>query len=458
MLPLHQFKAYIQQNALFSNDDQILLAVSGGRDSVLMAHLFKLAGYNFGIAHCNFNLRGEESVRDEHFVKMLGTTLGVPVYVKHFQTKAYANTHKISIQMAARDLRYHWFEELSNQEGYQRIALAQHQDDAIETVLLNLTRGTGIAGLHGILPKRGKLIRPLLFLTRTAINDLIDAENIDYVEDSSNLSANYARNKIRLKVIPQLKEINASLELTFQHNIQRFADTEQVLQQVVTELRNVMFRTEHDGIYLSIEKVKSLNPQKLLMFELLKPYHFSEAVIADLIQALDKQSGISFFSSSHQLTLNRDELIISPILSVEIGQHLLWHPTADKLETPNGTFSSIRLSKAAFDENYQIERDPCKAYLDTDQLIYPLIVRNRQPGDKFKPFGMKHYKKLSDFFIDEKVPLTRKDTVPILLNGNGEVIWVTGMRQDNRYKLDPATKNITILTFSAPYITNSKQS
>ncbi|WP_316746286.1 tRNA lysidine(34) synthetase TilS [Pedobacter gandavensis] len=458
MLPLPQFKAYIQQNALFSTEDQILLAVSGGRDSVLMAHLFKQAGYNFGIAHCNFNLRGEESVRDEHFVKMLAATLAVPVYVKHFDTKAYANSHKISIQMAARDLRYQWFEELSKAEGYAYIALAQHQDDAIETVLLNLTRGTGIAGLHGILPKRGKLIRPLLFLTRKTINDLIDAENIDYVEDSSNLSANYARNKIRLKVIPQLKEINASLELTFQQNIQRFADTEQVLQQVVADLRSSMFRTEHDGHYLSIEKVKNLNPQKLLMFELLKPYHFSESVIGDLIQALDKQSGISFYSNSHQLTVNRADLIISPLKREANGHHLLWHPTTDKIETPNGTLSSIHLSKAEFDKDYQIERDPNKAYLDTDQLIYPLILRSRHPGDKFKPFGMKHYKKLSDFFIDEKIPVTRKDTVPILLNGNGEVIWLAGMRQDNRYRIGPATKNITILTYTVAHITNSKQS
>ncbi|WP_316823581.1 tRNA lysidine(34) synthetase TilS [Pedobacter gandavensis] len=458
MLPLQNFKTYIRQNQLFSHTDRILLAVSGGRDSVLMAHLFKLAGYQFGIAHCNFNLRGEESVRDEHFVKMLAATLEVPVYVKHFQTKSYATANKISIQMAARDLRYQWFEELSEAEGYGYIALAQHQDDAIETVLLNLTRGTGIAGLHGILPKRGKLIRPLLFLTRTEINDLIDVEHIDYVEDSSNLSANYARNKIRLKVIPQLKEINASLESTFQQNIQRFADTEQVLQQVVANLRDSMFRTAYDGIYLSIEILKSLNPQKLLMFELFKPYHFSEAVIGDLIQALDKQSGISFFSTSHQLTLNREELIISPLKTEESTQHLLWHSAEDKIETPNGTISRVRLSKAEFDKDYQIVKDPNKAYFDADQLIYPLVLRSRQAGDRFKPFGMKHYKKLSDFFIDEKVPVTRKDAVPILLNGNGELIWVAGMRQDNRYKIGAAAKNITILTYSAPHITNSKQS
>lgn len=458
MLPLQNFKAYIQENVLFSNTDQILLAVSGGRDSVLMAHLFKLAGYKFGIAHCNFNLRGEESLRDEHFVKMLGATLDVPVYVEHFQTKSYASEHKISIQMAARDLRYQWFEELRSKEGYHYIALAQHQDDAIETVLLNLTRGTGIAGLHGILPKRGKLIRPLLFLTRTEINDLIDSEKIGYVEDSSNLSANYARNKIRLKVIPQLKEINASLELTFQQNIQRFSDTEQVLQQVVTELRQSMFRTEYDGIYVSIEKLKRLHPQKLLMFELLKPFHFSEPVIGDLIQALDKQSGISFFSGSHQITLNREDLIITLLKTEEDEPHLLWHSAEDKIETTNGTFTQERLTKAEFDKNHAIIKDPNKAYLDSDQLIYPLVLRSRQPGDRFKPFGMKHYKKLSDFFIDEKVPLTRKDAVPILLNGNGEVVWIAGMRQDNRYKINSGTKNITILTYTTPYITNSKQS
>ncbi|SHF71133.1 tRNA lysidine(34) synthetase TilS [Pedobacter caeni] len=457
MLPLQNFKDYIGQNALFTANDKILLAVSGGRDSVLMVHLFKLSGYNFGIAHCNFNLRGEESIRDEHFVKMLAATLDVPFYVTHFETKAYATAHKVSIQMAARDLRYQWFEEIRSKEGYACIALAQHQDDAIETVLLNLTRGTGIAGLHGILPKRGHLIRPLLFLSRTEINELMEGEKLDYVEDSSNLSTNYARNKIRLKVLPQLKEINGNLEVTFQHNIQRFADTELVLQKVVADLSRNLLIQKQDGIYLSIAEVKGLSPQKLLLFEVLKPYGFSEHLVADVLQALDKQSGISFFSSSHQLTLDREDLILKVLKDKDAvaRQHLLIHAKEGGTLLPEGELNMLNVTKSIFDRDYGFKNDPFEAYLDAEKLIYPLVLRSKQTGDKFKPIGMSSFKKLSDLFIDEKIPVTRKDDIPVLVNGNGEIIWVVGLRADNRYKLGPGTKNVTILTFRNLHITNS---
>lgn len=457
MLPLQNFKDYIGQNTLFTANDKILLAVSGGRDSVLMVHLFKLSGYNFGIAHCNFNLRGEESIRDEHFVKMLAATLDVPFYVTHFETKAYATAHKVSIQMAARDLRYQWFEEIRSKEGYAYIALAQHQDDAIETVLLNLTRGTGIAGLHGILPKRGHLIRPLLFLSRTEINELMEGEKLDYVEDSSNLSTNYARNKIRLKVLPQLKEINGNLEVTFQHNIQRFADTELVLQKVVADLSRNLLIQKQDGIHLCIAEVKGLSPQKLLLFEVLKPYGFSEHLVADVLQALDKQSGISFFSSSHQLTLDREDLILKALKdkNAVTRQHLLIHAKEGMTALPEGELNMLSLSKSIFDKDYGFKNDPFEAYLDAEKLIYPLVLRNKQTGDKFKPIGMSSFKKLSDLFIDEKIPVTQKDDIPVLVNGNGEIIWVVGLRADNRYKLGPGTKNVTILTFRNLHITNS---
>lgn len=454
MLPLQQFKDFISQQALFTADDKILLAVSGGRDSVLMAHLFKQAGYQFAIAHCNFNLRGEEAIRDEHFVKMLAETLDIPFYLKHFQTKDYANAHQVSIQMAARDLRYQWFEELRSKEGYGLIALAQHQDDAIETVLLNLTRGTGIAGLHGILPKRDQLIRPLLFLSRAEIDRLIEKEQISYVEDSSNLSANYARNKIRLKVLPQLKDINSNLERTFQHNIQRFADTEQVLQQVVANLSADLLVQKGNAIHLSIQKVKNLNPQRLLLFEVLKPYGFSEHVVGDLIHSLNKHSGISFYSNSHQLTLDREDLILLPLKEENAMQHLMVHVNDLVVDLPGGQLQISSLDKINFDQQFE----PGKAYLDTEKLIFPLVLRSRQTGDRFKPIGMTHFKKLSDFFIDEKVPVTQKDEIPILVNGNGEIIWLLGLRQDNRYKVTQTTKTITILNYLSPYITIPKQS
>lgn len=422
-----------------------------------MVHLFKLAGYDFGIAHCNFNLRAEESQRDEHFVSMLADSLGIPFFVKHFDTKKYSKEHKVSIQMAARDLRYQWFEELREKEGYDVIALAQHQDDAIETILLNLTRGTGIAGLHGILPKRGNLIRPLLFLSRTQINQLIENNNLSFVEDSSNGSDKYARNKLRLKVIPRLKEINPNLELTFQHNIQRFADTELVLQKAVTDLRTEIFVTERDAIHLSINKVKAIVPQKLLLFELLKPYDFTESVVEELLQSLDKQSGTSFSSSTHQIILNREDLILTVIGAEHPAHRLLIHGDEEMVVLDGQQISIATCSRAALGQDLKFE-GPHKAYLDTEKLIYPLVWRTRQEGDRFKPLGMDRFKKLSDYFIDEKIPVTRKDQIPVIVNGNGEIIWIAGQRQDNRYKIIPSTKNVTLMEWRDLHITFPKQS
>lgn len=437
MLPLQSFKDFIIQNKLFTEGHRILLTVSGGRDSVLMAHLFKLAGYNFGIAHCNFNLRPDESQRDEHFVRMLAATLEVPFHLTHFKAKDYAAAHKISIQMAARDLRYQWFEEIRAVNNYDAIALAQHQDDAIETVLLNLTRGTGIAGLHGILPKRGRLIRPLLFLSRFEIDELIKENSMDYVEDSSNLSANYARNKIRLKVIPHLKQINPNLEQTFEHNIQRFADTEIVLQNVVAALTQEIFIEKQGAIHLSIAKIKTLLPQRLLCFEMLRPFGFSEPVVADLLQSLDKQSGTTFCSNTHQVIVDREDLILSR-LNEETRLNAFIHVNDQAVNLAN---QQILIS---YSDVPYFEKEVNMAFVDADALIYPLVIRNRQPGDKFMPMGMKTFKKLSDFFIDEKIPLSGKDHIPILINGNGEIIWIAGMRQDNRYKVTAATKKVAI--------------
>jgi tRNA(Ile)-lysidine synthase len=438
MLPLQNFLDFISQNSLFNPDQRILLAVSGGKDSVVMAHFFKEAGFKFGIAHCNFGLRGEESQRDERFVSSLASQLEVPLYVTHFGTKAYAAEHKVSTQMAARDLRYHWFEELRQQESYDYIAVAHHQDDAIETVLLNLVRGTGIAGLHGILPKRDYLIRPLLFLSRTGIDEIIHQNNYNFVEDSSNSSTAYARNKLRLDVIPLLKEINPNLEQTFEHNILRFSETEMVLQQTVAGLRTEICEERKDGIYLSLEKIKALNPKRLLLFELLKTYNFTETVVEDLVNSLTKQSGTSFYSASHRLTLNRDELLLTAIGKEEVYANRIIHPSDTAIVFGHQTFDISYSHQTGFENN------PQKAFLDADQLIFPMILRTWQEGDRFMPIGMRNYKKLSDFFIDQKIPLPQKGSIPILINGNGDVVWIAGLRQDNRYKVTATTKKVAI--------------
>lgn len=438
MLPLQSFTDYIRQNTLFSPQHKILLAVSGGKDSVLMAHLFNDAGIKFGIAHCNFGLRGAESQRDEHFVRTLAAVMDVPFHVTHFETKSYAAENHISTQMAARDLRYQWFEETRVSYAYDRIGVAHHQDDAIETVLLNLVRGTGIAGLHGILPQRGHLIRPLLFLSRKAINALIKAHAIEFVEDSSNLSSTYARNKVRLEVIPRLKEINPNLEHTFEQNIQRFTATEMVLQQVVSALRLSICVEEQYGIYIALEKIAALNPQRLLLFELLRPYQFAEAVVDDLLDSLAKQSGTSFYSPTHRITINREQLLISPIVTAGIHQNKMIHRQDSQVELDKMTIV------ISYPDQVFFEREAAKAFIDADKLIFPMVIREWQDGDRFMPLGMKNYKKLSDFFIDQKIPLPQKSEIPILINGNGDVVWIVGLRQDNRYKVTATTKKVVI--------------
>lgn len=438
MFPLQKFQDYIVQNSLLSGNEKVLLTVSGGKDSVLMAHLFKLSGCDFGIAHCNFNLRGQESQRDEAFVKMLAAQLEVPFYVVHFDTIAYAEEHKISTQMAARELRYTWFEKLRVQEDYQLIAVAHHQNDAVETVLLNLTRGTGIAGLHGILPKRGFLIRPMLCLSSEEIDEAMVLNRLSYVEDSSNASDKYARNKIRQKVIPQLKAINPNLEETFEHNIRRFAETEIVLQQMVLQVQKKICKAEGARVLVDLESIRNLVPQRLLFFEILKAYHFTEKVTDDILQSLDHQSGRSFYSTSHRATLDRGKLMITECMPAKVQEAILIHPHDQKVFMVNDLIQII------YTENISFEKEKSKAFVDAEKLIYPLILRKWEHGDRFMPLGMKTFKKISDFFIDEKVPLPLKDQIPVLVNGNGELIWVAGMRQDNRYKLTTATKKVAI--------------
>jgi len=437
MLPLKQFQDFINQHELFARDNKILLAISGGKDSVLMLHLFKAIGVNIGVAHCNFNLRGDEAQRDENFVKMLSASLDVPFYLTHFDTKKYAAENKISTQMAARDLRYQWFEELRIKYGYDLVASAHHQNDTVETMLINLTRGTGISGLHGILPKRQHLIRPLLFLNRNEIDEIIDKSHLDFVEDSSNQSTHYTRNKIRLGVIPKLKEINPDLEKTFTENAVRFAEVEAFLNTEVEKLATKILQKKDDGIYIAMDEIVKLNPQRLLFFELLKPYGFTESVVQEILSHLNSLSGTHFFSSTHQAIINRDYLVIAEKNVDSIFNQFI-HPS-----TQNILFGKDEIA-LSFSSEIKFEVDHYKAFVNADKLIFPLIVRNWQNGDKFIPLGMRQPKKVSDYFIDEKVPIHLKATTPILINGNGDIVWIVGMRQDNRYKLTAATKKVAI--------------
>jgi tRNA(Ile)-lysidine synthase len=438
MLPVKKFTDFIEQNALFEHDNTVLAAVSGGMDSVLMVHLLKSAGINFGIAHCNFQLRGDESTADEEFCKNLAQQLNVPFHTVKFDTQTYAAENKISIQMAARDMRYQWFEQVRQQSHYSVIALAHHKNDAIETILLNLTRGTGIAGLHGILPKNGALTRPMLFLTREEIKKIITDNNYSYVEDSSNSSVKYARNKIRHEVIPKLKELNPGLENTFENNLKHFRDLEILLETKLQELRKDLLIPHLNELRLPLHGVKSLNPMRLLLFKLLQPYGFNETAVDDLIASLDKHSGRIFEAPDYKLIIDRDQLILTKKQTVQ-QQNV----TINKNDhTVN--YGDYKLTLLHDDSALIIKDNPLSVSVDTDLLAYPLTVRAWQQSDQFYPLGMKTRKKLSDFFINQKIPVHLKNEIPLLINGNGDIIWIAGYRLDNRYMVNKNTKKVTI--------------
>jgi len=438
MLPVARFVNFIEQNALFAPGTKVLAAVSGGTDSVLMSHLLKAAGINFGIAHCNFQLRGDEALRDQEFCQNLALKLRVPFHTINFDTTPYAAANKISIQMAARDLRYQWFDTLSRQHGYQSIALAHHQNDTIETILLNLTRGTGIAGLHGILPKNGALVRPLLFLTRDEINKIVADDKLDFVEDSSNASAKYARNKIRLEVIPRLKELNPSIEKTFENNLKHFRDLELLLANEVAGLQKTIVCQNADETFLLVADVKKLNPARLLLFKLLQEYGFNETTVDDVLSVLDKHPGRIFESAGFLLVLDRDKLIIRQkqaeapeAVTISVNEHEVH-------------FGAYKLNLLHDDSPLIVKDNTLATSVDAGLLVYPLTVRAWHQGDYFIPMGMKGRKKLSDYFINQKLSLHQKKEVPLLVNGNGDIIWVGGYRVDERYKVNNNTKKVTI--------------
>lgn len=438
MLPLKRFTDFINQTHLFGNDSKILAAVSGGMDSVLMVHLLKASGFNFGIAHCNFQLRGDEALRDQEFCSHLARQLGVPFHTTGFETSKFAADHKISIQMAARQLRYQWFGQVQQQSGYTEIALAHHQNDAIETILLNLTRGTGIAGMHGILPKNGPLVRPLLFLNRDEIKNIVEENAIPYVEDSSNTSVKYARNKIRLEVIPVLKELNPGLVNTFENNLEHFRELEQLLQQRVAEIKKQLFVYHDEEIHLPLDAISQLEPKRLLLFNLLRKYGFNETIIDDLIAALNGQPGKTFETPGFLLVLDRGKLILT---KKKPGKHLPVQITRDDRQVNYGGYNLTVLHD---DSPLIIKDNPMAASVDAELMVYPLTLRTWRQGDYFYPIGMKTRKKLSDFFIDQKVPLHQKNDIPVLINGNGDVVWIGGHRPDDRYKVTDKTKKVTI--------------
>ena len=438
---LDQFLSFINKHNLVQPSQKMLLAVSGGMDSVVMCDLFSKAKINFVIAHCNFGLRGEESNEDEMFVKKLSIKYKVPFAVTTFQTADFAETEKISTQMAARILRYEWFEKIRHEQNCDYIATAHHQNDVLETVLLNLTKGTGIAGLHGIRLKNGRIIRPLLFAEKEIIFDYVVENQIIWREDSSNESNKYQRNLIRNEVVPLLKQINPNLENTIQHTVERIAAVEDIFEQEIEMLRKQITWSDSQAVFVNYKAIQTLSQPVIKLSELLKPYHFTYQQSQNIFEAFDKESGKIFLSPTHTLVKDRTELVITQKNLQSFVSQVI---TADDEAL---VFDNLRLIIGkSFERMEDFITPPAKkiACLDADKVRFPLQLRKWKEGDWFCPLGMNKKKLISDFLIDKKVPLNLKKEI-FLLTSNGSVVWVMGMRIDDRFKVTDKTEKVILL-------------
>lgn len=437
---LRRLIEYVKANDLVRKNDRVLLAVSGGIDSVAMAELFHQAGFRFGIAHCNFGLRGEESAGDEKFVQGMANKYHVPFHTKQFLTTQDAKERRVSIQMAARELRYKWFEEIRATEGYDWIATGHQMDDQVETFFINLLRGTGIAGLHGILPRNGRVIRPLLFATRDEIGDFITSSHLAYREDSSNDSKKYLRNRIRLEMIPLLKEINPEVVPLMSENILRFREAVEIYRQKIEEVRKrIMIRKERK-ILVPIAELKCLKPGRTWMFELFSPYGFNESVSADMASALHKPGRKEFISDQFLVVRDREHLIITRRARKKHEEHEEEYVIKEGQSTLKGpVLLAIKEVQNAPGITIPAERD--YASLDLEKLEFPLMLKRWKPGDAFIPFGMHQKKKISDYFIDAKISAEEKQRAWVLWSGN-KIAWVVGYRPDNRFRVTSRTRTI----------------
>lgn len=437
---LDSFLTFINQQRLVLAGQRTLLTISGGIDSIVMADLFCKAGFSAGFAHCNFGLRGEESALDEMFVRELAGNYNFPVFVKHFDTKAFVKEHAVSTQMAARDLRYPWFEKIRKEHAFDWIATAHHANDALETTLLNLVRGTGIAGLHGIAAKNKFLIRPLLFATKDEIFDYAQQNNLFWREDRSNQSLDYKRNIIRKKVIPVLKEMNPSLESTFQITSERIRAAGSLLSEFMLKWQNESVREIDGQLHISIHALLSESEPVYRLWHILNNYGFQYTQVIRIIKSLHAVSGKIFHSDSHILLKDREDLILKPAEKEKILEQLV-------ITDSNGNYvfadDYLSFSQEIKLPDFQLEKKNCLAYLDKETLIFPLTVRSWHAGDIFCPFGMNgKRKKVSDVLIDLKLNIYQKQKVNVLVSGNGEIIWVIGIRSDDRYRVTDKTHTI----------------
>lgn len=432
---LENFKSHLQQKLPFLSKSKVIIAISGGIDSVVLAHLCKKLNLDFSLAHCNFNLRDEESDSDEAFVLDLAEDLNVEVFVQNFDTEAYAKDFKRSIQMAARELRYNWFAELAEQLKFDYILTAHHADDNLETFLINFTRGTGLNGLTGIPMKNENIVRPLLPFSRQEIEVYAKENQIKWREDSSNSSRKYLRNKLRHEVVPILKEINPQLLDSFQNTLDNLNATSEIVADSVDAVANkAIVSLDEDDVFFKVSEFKNLKNPKAYLFELLNEFGFTEW--NDVVNLLDAQSGKQVFSSTHRLVKHRDYLILSEKKSKATKSVTLSEAEVknSKVKTPLGILF--------FDEADAVkENSNTTIYVDKNKLNFPLGLRIWKEGDVFHPLGMKGKKKVSKYLKDEKLSLIEKEKTWVLTSNN-DIVWIVGKRADERFKVTDKTEQI----------------
>ncbi len=451
MTLLQQFTSYIQKENLFQSKDKLLIAVSGGADSTVLFALCAAANFDFTIAHCNFKLRGEESDRDELFVKKLCEQYHVPFFLTSFDTATIAKTNKKSIEETARNMRYNWFKEImeaSKQQAqpFKYLLTAHHADDNIETVIMNFFRGTGIKGLRGILPKQQHIIRPLLFAKRKEILEYAATNKIDFVTDSSNATNDYTRNLFRNEILPAIEKVYHEAANNVLRNINRFTDVEYLYEQSIEGLKEKLIEIKGNEIHIPVLKLGKTKPLSTVIYEIIKDFNFTAAQVSEVEKLLDSESGKYIKSSSHRILRNRNWLIISPIISSAETVNIVIEENESKI-----LFGDQILTIEKVDMLQILASDVSKALINANDLKYPLLLRKWKQGDYFYPFGMKNKatdkvgkKKLSRFFADLKLSLIQKENVWVL-ESDKKIVWVVGYRIDDRFKITSSSKYILTL-------------
>ena len=421
-------KQFIETNNLLDSRKLYLVGLSGGADSVALLLILRELGYNVEAAHCNFKLRGEESDRDENFVKELCLKINTPLHVIHFDTREYASLHQVSIEMAARDLRYGYFRQLCKDIGAEGVCIAHHRDDAVETLLMNMLRGAGLHGLTGIRPKNDFVVRPLLSVSRKEITEYLDSIGQNYVTDSSNLVDDVLRNKIRLRVLPLLEEIAPGATANIDKTANYLREAEKVYQaEIDSELEEV------DNI-MPVVKLMELPSPSAFLHEWLSPFGFNSSQTEQILAAANGESGREFLSSTHTLVIARGNLVVEPTVqpmkSIKIP------------EAGTYRYDESILYKVEITDELGISKTSDIATLDSEKVVFPLTIRQVQVGDSFVPFGMKGRKLVSDYLTDIKLSVLQKRRQMVVEDASGNIVWIIGYRTDNRYRVTDTTKSI----------------